>query len=136
MRTLRDRAISYRQRDYQAPDKWLKSTLAGDRRWVGRVACRTPAAFRERQRSRFGVEIVNLSTHGCGVMSAAPPLSGAYGWIIMPTLESWYANVAWRNGSLFGLDFSEPLHRAVAEMILHRSIFVPPQARQRSSRSA
>ena len=122
MRTLRDRVISFRERDHQSPDRWLKPTLGGDRRWVGRVACRTSATFRERQRTRFDVEIVNLSTHGCAVKSAAPPVAGANGWIILPTLESWYANVAWCNDSLFGLDFSEPLHRAVAEMIIHRAL--------------
>lgn len=121
MRTLRDRVISYIQRDYQSPDRWLHPTLGGDRRWVGRVACRTSAAFRERRRTRFAVEIVDLSTHGCAVKSAASPMAGAYGWIILPTLESWYANVAWCDGNLFGLDFSEPLHRAVAEMIIHRA---------------
>ena len=121
MRTLRDCAISYPQSHYQTSDRWLNPTLGGDRRWVGRVACRTSAAFRERQRTRFGVEIVNLSTHGCAARSAVPPTAGAYGWIILPTLESWYANVAWCNGNLFGLDFSEPLHRAVVEMINHRS---------------
>jgi hypothetical protein len=126
MRTLRDRMISYRQGDDQRPDRWLIPTLAGDRRWVRRVACRTPAAFRERQRTRLDVEVVNLSTHGCAVMSDETQTVGAHCWITLPTLESWYAAVAWCNGRLFGLDFSEPLHRAVAEMIIHRSSLRAP----------
>jgi len=121
MRTLRDRAISYRRSDYQSPDRSPKPILGGDRRWVGRVACRTSAAFRERQRTRLDVEIVNLSTHGCAVKSAASQTAGAHCWIILPTLESWYAKIAWCDGSLFGLDFTEPLHPAVAEMITHRA---------------
>ena|SRR5687768_1997610 len=121
MRTLRDRTIRYRPSDYQSPDRWLVPTLAGDRRWVRRVACRTSATFRERQRTYLDVEVVNLSTHGCAVRSAEIPTVGTHCWIILPTLESWYASVAWCNDGFFGLDFSEPLHRAVAEMIIHRS---------------
>jgi len=121
MRTLRDRAIGYRQTKRQSVDPWLSPALAGDRRRVRRVACRTPASFRESQRKPVDAEIANLSTHGCAVKAAEPQEVGTRCWIILPTLESWSARVSWSDGALFGLDFSRPLHRAVAEMIVVRT---------------
>jgi len=67
------------------------------------------------------VDIANLSTHGCAVKAAEPQEVGTRCWIILPTLESWSARVSWSDGALFGLDFSRPLHRAVAEMIVVRT---------------
>lgn len=121
MLRLRDRISSPVQGGRQEPAGWLKPTLGGDRRWVGRAACRTIAGFRECQKTRLEVEIVDLSTHGCAARSATPQRTGADCWLILPTLESWYAKVAWCDGDLFGLDFAAPLHRAVAEMIIHRA---------------
>lgn len=46
---------------------------------------------------------------------------GTYSWIVLPTLESRYARVAWCNGGAAGLDFAEPLHSAVTDMIVERA---------------
>lgn len=121
MQTLRDPAIDLRRSNARQPDPWRTPNWAGDRRRIRRVSCRTPAAFRESQRKPIGVKVVNLSTHGCAVKSSESQEIGRRCWIILPTLESWSARVAWSNGSLFGLDFSQPLHRAVAEMIVQRT---------------
>ena len=128
MRTSRDRAILSRQTDrrfgavqVRGPDPWLNPAWGGDRRLVRRVACRSSAAFRKSQRKRVAVQIANLSTHGCAVRSAERQEVGARCWIILPTLESWTAKVAWAEGALFGLDFSLPLHPAVAELIVRRT---------------
>jgi len=116
-----DRAIGFRQGGDRTADPWLTPNWAGDRRRIRRLSCRTKAAFRESQRKPVEVEIANLSTHGCAVKSAEAQEFGARCWIILPTLESWSARVAWSNGELFGLEFSRPLHRAVAEMIVRRT---------------
>jgi hypothetical protein len=121
MLRLRDRTRTSVQGGRQAPARWLKATLGGDRRWVRRAACRTMAGFRECQQTGIEVEILNLSTHGCAARSAVPQRIGADCWLTLPTLESWYAKVAWCDGDLFGVDFAAPLHRAVAEMIVHRA---------------
>jgi hypothetical protein len=39
----------------------------------------------------------------------------------VPTLESWYAKVAWREGDTWGLDFVDPFHPAVADMVIRRA---------------
>jgi hypothetical protein len=121
MRMMRDRAIGFRQSGDRTANPWLTPNWAGDRRRIRRLPCTTGAAFRQSQRKPIDVGIANLSTHGCTVKSAESQEIGARCWIILPTLESWSARVAWTDGELFGLEFSRPLHRAVAEMIVRRT---------------
>jgi hypothetical protein len=40
---------------------------------------------------------------------------------MLPTLESWYARVAWTEAGEAGLDFERPLHEAVTRMIVKRA---------------
>jgi hypothetical protein len=121
MRTLQDGSIACRQSDRSTPDPWLIPAWAGDRRLVRRVACGSVGGFRQSQRMRVDVEIANLSTRGCAVTSRESQRVGTRCWIILPTLEGWEARVAWSRGTHHGLDFSRPLHRAVAEMIVERA---------------
>ncbi|MBV9883905.1 MAG: PilZ domain-containing protein [Sphingomonadaceae bacterium] len=121
MQKLGERAIFHRQAGRQEPDPWLTPALAGDRRRVRRVACRSAAGFRKSQRKAVDAAIANLSTHGCAVSSSEPHQVGARCWIILPTLESWDATVAWSSGTRVGLAFARPLHRAVAEMVIRRT---------------
>jgi hypothetical protein len=121
MRRLRDQAISSRSVAPGMADRWLKPTLGGDRRWTARAAVRFQAAFRERQFERFDVQVVNFSRHGCAIESILTPAIGVFCWITMPTLESWYAKVAWREGDNWGLDFVDPFHPAVADMLIRRA---------------
>jgi hypothetical protein len=120
MRTVQHGSIASRHFD-RRPDPWLIPAWAGDRRLVRRAACRSAATFRESQRKRVEVEIANLSTRGCAVSSRESQRVGTRCWIILPTLESWEARVAWSSGTQHGLDFSRPLHSAVAEMIVART---------------
>jgi hypothetical protein len=121
MPTLQHGSIARRQFDRSAPDPWLIPAWAGDRRLVRRAACASAAGFRESQRKRVDVEIANLSTRGCAVGSRESQRVGTRCWIILPTLEGWEARVAWSRGAQHGLDFSRPLHPAVAEMIVARA---------------
>lgn len=102
-------------------DPWRIAALAGDRREVHRISCRSPAAFRESQRKPVEVSIENLSTHGCVVRNLGSQAVGARCWIALPTLESWEARVAWTSATHEGLAFARPLHRAVAEMFIARN---------------
>jgi hypothetical protein len=96
--------------------------LSGDRRWTPRAAVRFEAAFRERQLERCDVQVVNFSRYGCAIESGLTPVVGAFCWLKLPTLESWYAKVAWRDGERWGLDFVDPFHPAVADMIVGRAL--------------
>ena len=109
-----------RQMDERLSDPWRIAALAGDRRQVRRIGCRSSAAYRESQRKPVDVSISNLSTHGCAVRHAGPQVVGARCWIALPSLESWEARIAWSTDTHHGLAFSRPMHRAVAEMFIAR----------------
>ena len=95
--------------------------LGGERRWASRTDTRFAAALRERQRTRFEIEVINLSPFGCAARASRPLPAGTEAWIMLPGIESWYARVAWSRGDVCGLDFAAPLHQAVAEMIVGRA---------------
>ena len=120
MLVLRERANRDRPRRLPAKKSWSQPTLGGERRWTPRAAVSIPAALRERGRVRCDVEVLNLSTAGCAIHSSRPVRVGDHSWIMLPTLESWDARIAWSKSGLCGLDFTEPLHPAVAEMIIRR----------------
>lgn len=101
---------------------WLEPAMAGDRRWTPRSSINSRAAFRLRWQRRFGVQVENFSTHGCRIAHGGCLIKGTYAWITFPTLESWYARVAWCDGGAAGLDFADPLHKSVADMIVTRTI--------------
>jgi hypothetical protein len=92
-----------------------------DRRWFERSAAEVAAAFRERGRTRLPVQLVDLSSKGCKVKLTGAVVVGSHAWIMLPTLESWYARVAWTEGGEAGLDFERPLHEAVTRMIVERA---------------
>jgi len=100
---------------------WLVMAPAGDRRWTVRSSVSLGAEFRPRWRRRFGVSVEDLSTHGCRIGNPGRLVVGTYCWIIFPTIESWYARVAWCDQARAGLDFGEPLHKAVANMLIRRT---------------
>ena len=104
-------------------DRCLKPTLGRERRWASRAEVRFGATFRARELTRFDVEILNFSRLGCAVRYTLAPMAGARCWLTVPTLESWSAKVAWQDGDRFGLDFAEPFHPAVAEMIVARALW-------------
>jgi hypothetical protein len=125
MRRLRDQATSTGSGAPAMADRWLKPTLGGDRRWTARAAVRFEAAFREWQSARSDVQVVNFSRYGCAIESKLAPAAGVFCWLKVPTLESWYAKVAWREGDIWGLDFADPFHPAVADMIVRRARSLP-----------
>jgi hypothetical protein len=123
MLRLRERANRCRQfkRDHRLATHWLQPMMAGDRRWVARHEIECAGQFRPRGGRGFAAHVADLSTHGCRVRGAGSPLVGSYSWITLPTLESRYARIAWCDGAAAGLDFAEPLHPAVAEMLVQRA---------------
>jgi hypothetical protein len=92
-----------------------------DRRWQERSPAEVAATFRERGRTRLPVQLVDLSSQGCKVKLTGHVSVGSHAWIMLPTLESWYARVVWARNNEAGLDFERPLHAAVTKMILDRA---------------
>lgn|GEM_PF-1651204 len=61
------------------------------------------------------IEIINISTHGCGFTSRWPFPVGARVWLALPGLQRWMAIVAWWDEGKGGLQFDQPLHEMVAQ---------------------
>jgi hypothetical protein len=67
------------------------------------------------------VQLIDLSPQGCRVKLCGTVVVGSHAWIMLPTLESWYARVAWSQNGEAGLDFERPLHEAVTRMVIARA---------------
>jgi len=65
------------------------------------------------------IEIVDISTHGCGFHSRWPFALGARVWLALPGLERWMGIVVWWEDGKGGLQFEQPLHPAVARRFAH-----------------
>lgn len=100
---------------------WRQQGTAADRRWAARSLVRLDAQFRPRWRPAIRVQIVNLATDGCAIAGAGHLAVGSYSWVTLPTLESRYARIAWCDGSRAGIEFADPLHKSVADMVIERS---------------
>lgn len=61
------------------------------------------------------IEIIDISTDGCGFQSRYPFDIGARVWLALPGLQRWMAIVIWWDEGKGGLQFDQPLHPAVAQ---------------------
>ena len=89
-----------------------------DRRRAPRAALRLSATIREPGRSRVGVRVIDVSTHGCRIeaVSGASPDS----WVLLSIagLETQYCRVVWQAHEFVGLEFATPLAEAVLDSLL------------------
>jgi hypothetical protein len=76
------------------------------------------ASIREPGRSRVGVRVIDMSTHGCRIeaTSGAP----AEAWVLLSVagLESQYCRIVWRAHEFAGLEFASPIAEAVLDRLL------------------
>lgn len=63
------------------------------------------------------IEIVDISTHGCGFQSRWPFPVGARVWLRLPGLERWMGTIVWfdEDDGKGGVEFALPLHPGVAQ---------------------
>jgi hypothetical protein len=73
------------------------------------------AALRQRKTPPEMIQVVDISTLGCGFRSRWPFTIGTRVWLSLPGLETWPATIAWYEDGRGGLSFENPLHSAVAE---------------------
>ena len=89
-----------------------------DRRRAPRAGLRLNATVREPGRSRVGVRVIDISTHGCRVeaQSAASPDT----WVMLSIagLDTQYCRIVWRAHEFAGLEFATPLAEPVLERLL------------------
>lgn len=89
-----------------------------DRRRAPRAGLRLNATIREPGRSRVGVRVIDISTHGCRI--EAPSDASPDTWVLLSIagLETQYSRVAWRAHEFAGLEFANPLNEAVFDRLL------------------
>jgi hypothetical protein len=89
-----------------------------DRRRAPRAGLRLSATIREPGRSRVGVRVIDISTHGCRIEATTSPSADAWVLLSIAGLETQYCRIVWRAHEFAGLEFATPLNEAVFERLL------------------
>ena len=89
-----------------------------DRRRAPRAALRLSATMREPGRSRVGVRVIDISTHGCRIEVSSTACIGSWVWLSIAGLETQYCRIVWNCQEFAGLEFATPLAEAVLERLL------------------
>lgn len=80
------------------------------------------AGLRQRGASGVSVRVIDLSAHGFRASTHLDLPEGADVWLRLPGLEPSHAKVAWSEGHYIGCAFERPLHPAVVDMIVRKSL--------------
>ena len=89
-----------------------------DRRRAPRAALRLSATIREPGRSRTGVRIIDMSTHGCQIEATASASPDAWVLLSIAGIETQYCRIVWRINEFAGLEFASPIAEAVLQRLL------------------
>ena len=96
-----------------------------ERRRIRRSRLLMAGTVRERTRGAIEAKISDLSERGCRIECVGAPFAGTQIWVRVPGLESQSAIVIWSQGSNAGLQFSNPLHPAVARRFTGETMSEP-----------
>lgn len=89
-----------------------------DRRRAPRAALRLNASIREPGRSRIGVRIIDLSTHGCQIEATSGATADCWVLLSIAGIETQYSRIVWRINEFAGLEFATPIAEPVLERLL------------------
>jgi hypothetical protein len=89
-----------------------------ERRRVHRTALRLSATIREPGRSRVGVRVIDISTHGCRIETTSGATPDTWLLLSIAGLETQYCRIAWCREEFAGLEFASPLAEPVLERLL------------------
>jgi hypothetical protein len=96
-----------------------KVEMETDRRRAERAALRLNATIREPGRSRVGVRLIDISTHGCRIEATCTLSPNTWLLLSIAGLETQYCRVVWHCHEFAGLEFGSPLAEPVLERLLH-----------------
>ena len=99
-------------------DKTQKSDGQRDRRRAPRAVLRLSASIREPGRSRTGVRIIDMSTHGCQIEATAGASPDTWVLLSIAGFETQYCRIVWRLNEFAGLEFATPIAEPVLERFL------------------
>lgn len=100
-------------------DPAKKVEIQADRRRAERAALRLNATIREPGRSRVGVRVIDISTHGCRIEATCTLSPDTWLLLSIAGLETQYCRVVWHCHEFAGLEFGSPLAEPVLERLLH-----------------
>ena len=89
-----------------------------ERRRAPRAGLRLSATIREPGRSRVGVKVIDISTHGCRVEAQSGANADAWVLLSISGIDTQYCRVVWKAHEFAGLEFATPLNEAVFERLL------------------
>jgi hypothetical protein len=89
-----------------------------ERRRANRAALRLNATIREPGRSRVGVRLIDISTHGCRIETNSGVALDNWLLLGIAGLETQYCRVAWCCEEFAGVEFATPLAEPVLEALL------------------
>ncbi|MDP9421249.1 MAG: PilZ domain-containing protein [Pseudomonadota bacterium] len=99
-------------------DSDKQAETESERRRAPRAALRLNATIREPGRSRVGVRIIDMSTHGCRIEASSGAPAEAWVLLSVAGLESQYCRIVWRAHEFAGLEFASPIAEAVLDRLL------------------
>lgn len=89
-----------------------------ERRRAPRAGLRLSATIREPGRSRMGVRVIDISTHGCRVEAQSAASADTWVMLSIAGLDTQYCRIVWRAHEFAGLEFATPLAEPVLERLL------------------
>lgn len=89
-----------------------------ERRRAPRAGLRLNATIREPGRSRVGVRVIDISTHGCRIEATAGASPDQWVLLSIAGLETQYCRVVWQAHEFAGLEFATPLAEVVLDKLL------------------
>jgi len=96
-----------------------KVAVQTDRRRAERAALRLNATIREPGRSRVGVRLIDISTHGCRIEATCTLSPDSWLLLSIGGLETQYCRVVWHSHEFAGLEFGSPLAEPVLDRLLN-----------------
>lgn len=89
-----------------------------ERRRAPRAALRLNATIREPGRSRVGVRVIDISTHGCRIEATSGASPDQWVLLSIAGLDTQYCRVVWQCNEFAGLEFATPLADVVLDRLL------------------
>ena len=99
-----------------------------ERRRAPRAGLRLSATIREPGRSRVGVRVIDISTHGCRIEAQSAASADTWVMLSIAGLDTQYCRIVWRAHEFAGLEFATPLAETVLERLLQDQSQLSAQA--------
>lgn len=96
-----------------------------ERRRASRAALLAAATMREESCGEVGVQLIDVSTHGCRIACPAAVAADSWLWLDVAGLEPQHCRVVWQCEEFVGLEFETPIAEAVLDQLLQGQAELP-----------